>query len=84
MFEEISFANSDREEMEDEARELFNHVRQLGVRLDHIDVIDPCAGCRRQGYQVHLGALPADDVRALNIALRALRVSAGPAERSRP
>ncbi|NJQ05058.1 hypothetical protein [Streptomyces lonarensis] len=70
MFEDISFANSDREEAEDAARELFNHVKELGVRLDDIDVLDPCDGCRRSGYLVHLGNLTTDDVAILNTALR--------------
>ncbi|WP_103504100.1 MULTISPECIES: hypothetical protein [unclassified Streptomyces] len=72
MYEEISFANSDREEVEQEARELFNHIKRLGVRLDDIDVLDPCGGCRRQGYLVHIGSLPTDEVRVLNSALREL------------
>ncbi|WP_130797085.1 hypothetical protein [Streptomyces otsuchiensis] len=71
--EEISFANSDREEAEADARELFNHIRALGVRLDDIDIHDPCVGCRRTGYLVHIGALPVADVQALNLALRTLR-----------
>ncbi|WP_103529694.1 hypothetical protein [Streptomyces sp. SM12] len=70
MFEDISFANSDREEAEDAARELFNHVKDLGVRLDDIDVLDPCDGCRRHAYRVHLGNLTADEVTTLNTALR--------------
>ncbi|WP_103528748.1 hypothetical protein [Streptomyces sp. SM12] len=70
MFEEISFANSDREELEDAAQELFNHIKDLGVRLDDIDVLDPCDGCRRPGYLVHLGNLTRDEVAVLNAALR--------------
>ncbi|NJP66608.1 hypothetical protein [Streptomyces spiramenti] len=75
MFEDISFANSDREAAEDAARELFNHVKDLGVRLDDIDVLDPCDGCRRSGYLVHLGNLTTDDVATLNAALRAHRAA---------
>lgn len=70
MFEDISFANSDREEAEDAARELFNHVKEFGVRLDDIDVLDPCDGCRRSDYLVHLGNLTTDEVALLNAALR--------------
>ncbi|WP_130799551.1 hypothetical protein [Streptomyces otsuchiensis] len=70
MYEDISFANSDREEVEEEAREFFNHVKNLGVRLDDIDVLDPCDGCRRGAYLVHVGNLTTDDVRTLNAALR--------------
>ncbi|NJP67032.1 hypothetical protein [Streptomyces spiramenti] len=69
MFEEISFANSDREAVESAAQELFNHVKRLGVRLDDIDVIDPCDVCRRPEYQVHLGRLTAEEVHTLNAAL---------------
>jgi hypothetical protein len=70
MFEDISFANSDREELEDAAREFFNHIKDLGVRLDDIDVLDPCDGCRRHAYLVHLGNLTRDDITTLNAALR--------------
>ncbi|WP_103502117.1 hypothetical protein [Streptomyces sp. SM14] len=70
MFEEISFANSDREELDYAAQELFNHIKDLGVRLDDIDVLDPCDGCRRPGYLVHLGNLTRDEVAVLNAALR--------------
>uniref|UniRef100_UPI0010316B38 hypothetical protein n=1 Tax=Streptomyces otsuchiensis TaxID=2681388 RepID=UPI0010316B38 len=70
MFEDISFANSDREELEDSAREFFNHIKDLGVRLDDIDVLDPCTGCRRPTYLVHLGNLTRDDITTLNNALR--------------
>ncbi|WP_130796775.1 hypothetical protein [Streptomyces otsuchiensis] len=82
MFEEISFANSDREETEDVARELFNHIKDLGVRLDDIDVLDPCDGCRRGGYLVHLGNLTREDASALNSALRETRPAPGPGESS--
>ncbi|MFX4290773.1 hypothetical protein [Streptomyces bohaiensis] len=79
MFEDISFANSDREAAEDAARELFNHVKDLGVRLDDIDVLDPCDGCRRTGYLVHLGNLSTDEVATLNAALRSRAAgAAGP------
>ncbi|WP_103503611.1 MULTISPECIES: hypothetical protein [unclassified Streptomyces] len=78
MFEEISFANADREEAEEAARELFNHIKNLGVRLDDIDVLDPCDGCRRTGHLIHLGNLTTDDIAVLNTALRA-HPATGPA-----
>ncbi|NJQ06156.1 hypothetical protein [Streptomyces lonarensis] len=69
VYEEISFTNSDREAVEEAARELFNHVKQLGVRLDDIDVIDPCDGCRRRDYRIQLGHLTHEEVTVLNSAL---------------
>ncbi|MFX4293192.1 hypothetical protein [Streptomyces bohaiensis] len=77
MYEEISFANSDREAVEAAAQELFNHVKRLGVRLDDIDVVDPCDVCRRPEYQVHLGRLTADEAVTLNAALAELVAERG-------
>ncbi|NJQ14714.1 hypothetical protein [Streptomyces bohaiensis] len=69
VYEDISFTNSDREAAEEAARELFNHIKHLGVRLDDIDVIDPCDGCRRRDYRIQLGHLTHEEVTVLNSAL---------------
>ncbi|MFJ6748257.1 hypothetical protein ACIQNI_08710 [Streptomyces sp. NPDC091266] len=67
------WANSEREDAEDNATEFVNAFRRLGIDFDDIHIENPCADCPREDYRIAIGRISAPEAgefaRKLNQAL---------------